>query len=246
MKKGAASAVTEAIIKNKEQIAGWMLPFSLDDEALMAKVRTLVGSEDWERFLFLLRFMDQTSRDRVRHMVYTMDNPQGQKVKVLAKDEKGNQIFDKDGEPLYVEVTQEFSEHDLRVRYIRSVANDVRKAIESADEAFAEADLPESEKTPELREAFIAREIGILLDAMKLTGEFRDDLPIQRAKHLKQRVVQVSKDPEVRARAAMVANGAYLLAKEVVTKENARRETEIKSTTGPLSGLWKVLRRIFT
>jgi len=244
-KKGVAANTIEAIIKNKEQIAGWMLPFSLDDEALMAKVKVLVGPEDWKFFEFLLGFMDRASRDRMRHVIYEMDNPT-QKVKILAKDEMGNPIRDKDGNPTYTEVMQEFSEHDLRVRYIRAVARDVREAIVRAEEVLKGLRIPESEKTPELLEALKAREIRLILEEMKLTGEYRDNLPIQRAKRLGERVLSIAKDPGLRARAAMVANGAYLTAKEVVSGENARREREISETTGRFAGLRKAWLRLTT
>jgi hypothetical protein len=222
-----------------------MLPFSLDDEALMAKVKVLVGPEDWKFFEFLLGFMDRASRDRVRHMIYEMDNPT-QKVKILAKDEMGNPILDKDGNPTYTEVMQEFSEHDLRVRYVRAVARDVREAIVRAEEVLKGLRIPESEKTPELLEALKAREIRLILEEMKLTGEYRDNLPIQRAKRLGQRVLSIAKDPGLRARVSMVANGAYLAAKETLMEENQRRQREINSIKGPFARLRRAWLKLIT
>jgi hypothetical protein len=245
-KKGVAANTIEAIIKNKEQIAGWMLPFSLDDEALMAKVKVLVGPEDWKFFEFLLGFMDRASRDRVRHMIYEMDNPTGQKVKILAKDEMGNPILDKDRNPTYTEVMQEFSEHDLRVRYVRAVARDVREAIVRAEEALKGLRIPESEKTPELLEALKAREIRLILEKMKLTGEYCDNLPIQRAKRLGQRVLSIAKDPGLRARVSLAANGAYLAAKETLMEEKQRRQREINSIKGPFARLRRAWLKLIT
>jgi hypothetical protein len=245
-KKGVATDTVREIIKNKEQISRWLLPFSLDDEALMANVKVLVGPEDWKFFEFLLGFMDRASRDRIKNLIYQIDNPTGQKVKILAKDEMGNPILDKDRNPTYTEVMQEFSEHDLRVRYVRAVARDVREAIVRAEEALKGLRIPESEKTPELLEALKAREIRLILEKMKLTGEYCDNLPIQRAKRLGQRVLSIAKDPGLRARVSLAANGAYLAAKETLMEEKQRRQREINSIKGPFARLRRAWLKLIT
>lgn len=235
--EGRANLVTgamRALYEDRKKISGFLLSLTPDDEAEMANLRAILGPEDWHYIEILLMMMpDDHARAWFRKIIYSMDNPAGQKVKQQALDKNGKPMIDRDGNPILIDVLQEFSDMDLRVRYLRQIAQEVRKAIERADEALKKANLPGSEKTPELRDAFIAREIRALLDAMKLSGEYRDDLPIQRAKRWGKQALEAAKNPEIRAWAAMLINGAYLTAKEAILEENARREAEItKITTG--------------